>query len=395
MNVLHLIGSFEQGGSEAQALQLARLQREDGSNVHLACFHRRGPLLKVAEAITASDIPQFPIKGFYYPDTAIQLNRLARDLRRRRIDVIHTHDFYTNVFGLTAGALAGVRARVGSRRETFGFRSPSQKFVERLAYRLAHVVIANSKAVKEQLVREGVTEDKIAVVYNGLDLVRVTPAATLERSEVINRLGLQGAETRRLVTLVANMRHPVKDQPTFLRAAERVLQSVPDAGFVLAGEGELADQIRNLARTMGLEDSVYFPGRCESIADLLHISEVCVLSSQAEGFSNSILEYMAAGRPVVATDVGGAREAVSEGEDGYLVPAGDDDKMAQRITTLLQDSSKAHAMGARGRQVVLDRFSCETQLRACEAVYEKALAARLGSSTRVIKPEERRTDSSA
>ena len=130
--------------------------------------------------------------------------------------------------------------------------------------------------------------------------------------------------------------------------------------------------LRALAGELGIDDCTFFLGRCELLADLLSISDVCVLSSKAEGFSNSILEYMAAGRPVVATDVGGAREAVIEGRNGHLVPAGDELKMAERIIGLL-GSEDSSGMGAEGRKVVLEKFSPEAQLARTEELYDRLL----------------------
>ena len=112
-----------------------------------------------------------------------------------------------------------------------------------------------------------------------------------------------------------------------------------------------------------MERDVFFIGRCEKVAELLSVSDVCALSSTAEGFSNAILEYMAAARPVVVTDVGGAREAVIEGETGYIVPAGDDQQMAERMIELLRDPKRARAMGERGKSIVEEKFSCERHLR--------------------------------
>jgi len=174
--------------------------------------------------------------------------------------------------------------------------------------------------------------------------------------------------------VVANLRHDVKDLPTFLRAARRVHDAIPNAAFLLAGEGELMPSLVALARDLGLEDCTYFLGRRESVADLLSISDVCVLSSKAEGFSNSILEYMAAGRPVVATDVGGAREAIVEGGTGHIVPAGDDQTMAERITALLTRAGRS-SMGDEGRKIVQERFSLAAQLARTEELYDRLLAA--------------------
>jgi glycosyltransferase involved in cell wall biosynthesis len=183
-------------------------------------------------------------------------------------------------------------------------------------------------------------------------------------------------ESRRFVTIVANMRHEVKDYPMFLKSARRVMDVFPDCGFLLAGEGHLSQGLQSFAHELGIRDSVFFLGRCEKLAELLSVSDVCVLSSKAEGFSNSILEYMAAARPVVATEVGGAAEAIRDGETGYLVASGNDELMASRLLSLLRDPAKAEQMGQAGRRVVEQKFSCEAQLARTEDLYERLLAER-------------------
>ena len=159
----------------------------------------------------------------------------------------------------------------------------------------------------------------------------------------------------------------------FLRAAEQVRASVPEAAFVLAGEGELIPSLQALASELALADATFFIGRCDNIPALLSVSDICVLSSKAEGFSNSILEYMAAARPVVVTDVGGAREVVEEGASGYLVQSGDSETMAARIIHLLQNPREACAMGQRGRQIVEQKFSTTVQLERTQEMYDLTL----------------------
>ena len=158
-----------------------------------------------------------------------------------------------------------------------------------------------------------------------------------------------------------------------LRAAQRVKTEVPEARFVIAGEGRLRAETEQLANELGLSESCLFIGRCASVPDLLAASDICVLSSQAEGFSNSILEYMAAGRAVVATNVGGASEAIVEGETGYLVNAGDDRAMAERLIALLRDPERRVAMGMNGRRRVEQCFSTENRLKTTIALYRKFL----------------------
>ena len=372
--ILQFIDSFDQGGSERQALELTRLLRDSGKyEVFLASLKAAGVLREGVENLKLGEIPSYPLTSFYDRNAIIQLRRFVRHLRASRIDVLHTHDFYTNIFGMTAGLLAGVKVRIASRRETNGMRTRGQQRAQRLAYSLAHQIIANSEAVKHKLRDEGIKEERIAVVHNGLDLERVMPPVNVSREESLKSLGI--AEDRQhFVTIVANMGHEVKDYPMFLRMAQRVSRVVPDVGFLLAGEGELQQSLRRMATDFGIGRNTFFLGRCENIAQLLKVSNVCVLSSKAEGFSNSILEYMAAGRPVVATDVGGAREAIIEGETGYTVPSGDDRLMANIVVSLLRDSEKANLMGEQGRRVVEEKFSSQALLRNTEALYEKLLA---------------------
>ena len=373
--VLQLVDSFDQGGSERQALELTRLLHDSGKyEVLLASLKAEGVLRASIENLKLGDVPSYPLTSFYDVNAMKQLRRLVQHLRSSRIDVLHTHDFYTNIFGMTAGLLAGVKVRIASRRDTSGMRSRGQTRAARLAYSLAHQIVANSEAVKQKLIDEGIKAERITVVHNGLNLERIKPSANVSREEILSGLGVADT-SRQFVTIVANMRHAVKDYPMFLRAAQRMSKLMPDVGFLLAGEGELEGSLKQLAVELGIEGSTFFLGRAESVADPLSVSDVCVLSSRAEGFSNSILEYMAAGRAVVATDVGGAREAIVEGETGYIVPSGNDELMAERIMGLLRDPLKARSMGEQGRRVVEEKFSSQALLRNTEALYERLLTA--------------------
>jgi glycosyltransferase involved in cell wall biosynthesis len=375
-NVLLFIDSFAQGGTERQVVQLTRLLDESGRyRIHLACINREGVLRAEVERLGFRDIPQFPLASFYDRNMLVQLRRCAAYLRERSIDIIETHDFYTNVFGMFAAALARTSVRIASRRETEGIRGRAQLWVEHRAYNLAHAVIANAEAVRQELIREGVPGGKILTIYNGMDTTRVAPRDDLERAATLALLGLPVEGERRFVSVVANMRHAKKDQATFLRAARLVREAVPEAAFVLAGEGELKERLREQAASLGLAPHAFFTGRCAHVPELLSVSEVCVLSSSGtEGFSNSIIEYMAAARPVVATDIGGAREAIVEGETGYVVAPGDERAMAERIISLLRAPEEARRMGERGLQVVKDKFSCAAQVERVESLYEHLLA---------------------
>ena len=366
--VLHLVDSFRDAGSERQCLQLAQLLKHSSEyEVHLAALSNEGPLRPIAESDFPS-VPVYALTSFYDRNAASQMKRFAGLLREKNIDIVHSHCFYTNIFGMFGAALAGVQVRIASRRES-SKKPPAKRLIERFAYRRAHAVVANCEEVRRQLVREHVPEEKVITLYNGFDVERVS-ANNLTRADALSRLGLPDGP--RFITIVANLRE-VKDHATFIRAARLVQDQVPDASFLIAGEGPRLDVLKSLAASLQLQDHIYFLGRCERIAELLFISDVCVLSSRSEGFPNAVVEYMAAGRPVVATSVGGVPEAVANGETGFLVTPGNEAQMAQHIVTLLENPALAATMGKCGELRAREEFSAERRLLETDRLYQRLL----------------------
>lgn len=364
--ILQFIGSFHQGGTERQAVSLARSLANDGTfEIFAATLNRDGVLLDEIESIGLPEIPEFPLTSFYNANSIRQLRRCARFLKDNRIDLVHTHDLYTNIFGMVAATMAGIRVRIASRRETGGMRSPAQEFVERRAFGRAKAILVNSAAVREHLVGRSIPAEKIHVIHNGVDVSRFSENS--DGNACREQFGLP--RDARLITMVANLRHDVKNVPMFLRTAKRIAGTGVDAHFVIAGEGELEAELKSMAADMGVADRTHFIGRCTEVPGLLAASYACVLTSVAEGFSNSILEYMAAGRPVVATAVGGAAEAVVEGETGYLVASDDDAAMSERLIGLLGDQKNAATFGVAGRLIATERFSLESRLERTKALY--------------------------
>lgn len=370
--ILQFTGSFHQGGSERQATSLAVKLKEEGTfDVYLATLDGKGPLRSVAETAGFNEIAEFPLTSFYDANFVKQVRRCAGYLRENKIDLVHTHDFYTNVFGMAAATLARIPARVASKRETDGMRSRGQEFVESVAFGRAKAIVANSAAVKDHLVRRGIKQEKVRVIYNGVDAAQFELDA--EPSSVLDKYRITSSAASSIVTLVANLRHEVKNIPMLLRAAKRVLDQHPNTLFVVAGEGELEADLRALAGELRVAENIHFIGRCTDVPSLLAASDICVLTSKFEGFSNSILEYMAAGKPVVATNVGGAAEAIVEGETGYLVSSDDDEQLAARLSDLLKDPTLAAEFGKAGRRRVNEGFSSETQITRSIELYSSLL----------------------
>ena len=370
--VLQIGHGFIEGGSERQMMQMVKLLRDSGDyQVHVAALSTGGVLTPEIERLQVP-IVYFPLTSFHDATMVRQTRRFLSYLKKHQIKIVHSHDFYSNIFAMSGSTLARIRGRIASKRETTGTRTPAQTTIEGYAFRLAHAVVANAAAVKEQLITQGINGDKVEVIYNGIDLTRFRQNG--HAGEALQLLNLASVQGRPLVTMVANFEFRVKDHPMLLRAAQRVKAEVPEALFIMGGEGELREETEKLAEQLGLKETCLFIGRCASVPDLLAASDICVLSSQAEGFSNSILEYMAAGRAVVATDVGGASEAIVEGETGHLVKSGDDQAMAERIVSLLRDPDRRRTMGSNGRRLVEQRFSCESRLANTSVLYQRFLA---------------------
>jgi glycosyltransferase involved in cell wall biosynthesis len=355
--IVIMLTSFDVGGTEYQTVELARHLNPGRLAVHVACFHRRGPLVDRLPA----DIPieAFPVKGFRRAAAVTQWLGFARWCRRIGARLVHTCDLFANVFGLTAAAAAGVPARIGSRREVLtGDKTRLQMAGQRAAYRTAHLVVANSSSAATQLRIEGVPDRKIRVIPNGVDLMAFSP---VERRRPIRK-----------VVMVANLR-PEKGHDVLIDAARSVLSACPDVGFYLAGSGPLADSLAARARARGVSDRIWFLGRCDNVPGLLAESDLFVLPSRSEAMPNAVIEAMAAGLPIVATDVGGIPELVRPGISGVVVPPGNPDALAAAMIAVIDAPEFAARLGRAARERVERSFSISRMVEHVEHLYSIAL----------------------
>src|ERR1041385_5687184 len=204
-------------------IQMASLLHNSGEfTVHVASLSTGGVLRSEIERLQVPVI-DFPLTSFYDANMVQQTRRFVSYLKEHQIRIVHSHDFYSNIFGMSGAALAGVRGRIASKRETTGIRSMGQKRAEQVAFKLARAVVANAGAVKEHLIEHGVSEKKIVVIYNGIDLTRFD-----QNGDALQRLNLPALRDRPVITMVANFEHRIKDHPMLLRAAQRVKTEVPN-----------------------------------------------------------------------------------------------------------------------------------------------------------------------
>ena len=332
--------------------ELVRRLDRDRFDVRVACFHRDGAWLpRVAE--TAS-VTEFPIRGFARSATIRQAAAFARWCRRNGVQIVQSCDLYTNVFALPAAALAGVPVRIGSRRELNPDKTAAQIALQRLAYRCAHLVVANSSAARQQVEQEGVPSGRVRVIPNGITIAHFTPAS--------------GVRPVRTVLTVANLRRE-KAHDVLLKAAAQLAPAHPQLRFVVAGGGPREGELRALSSSLGLDGRVEFLGHVENVPALLARADAFVLPSLSEAFPNAAMEAMAAGLPVVASAVGGLLDLIEHGRNGLLVPAGDCDALAAAMASLVADPALAARLGGAARDDVAYRYSFERMVRSFEELY--------------------------
>ena len=378
MRVAFCIDNMNVGGTELNALRTARLLVREGVELRVFSLADRGPLL---EQYRELDVPvhPLPLSRLY----GLQALRRGRELmklaRQHRVQVVHAHDFYSNIF---AGpwARAGGAAFIASRRWWEGPERRSQRWANRAGYVLAHRVLANSPGVAELLVREErVRRKSIVVIPNFLDdaAFEEPPAGWVDAFAA--ELGLP--DERLVVGVVASLQ-PIKDHGTFLRAIALLAPEFPALYAVLVGPdlGEGAS-LAALARELGIAERVHFAGLRPQHPSPHHLFDVSCLTSVSEGLPNSLLEAMAAGRPVVATRVGAVADAVVEGVTGWLVEPRDPTAVAQHLRALLLDPGLRERTGSAARERARAGYSSTAAMDRLLVLYRELAGKSAGANT--------------
>lgn len=375
VKVLVFVTSFDIGGSERQAVELVKNLDRRTFAPSIACIRREGPLLEELKG-SVDDVPGFPLTAFYNASALRQSRRFYRFLRDGRPDVVQCFDYYANVFVVPAARLAGVPVVLTARRDEAVIKSRMQLAVEAWCHRRATGVVINADALKARLVsRHGIDPARVWSVHNGLDIERFDSQGSLHRTKY-SFLREGGPVT---VAVVANLRQE-KGHLAFLEAARLVSTRLPDVRFLIIGEGPMRPRIESRIKALRLEGAVRMTGAIAHIPSALKWIDIAVLPSVAnEGFPNAVMEAMASGLPVVATDTGGTRELIIDGHTGFLAPPGDPAALADRLGTLIDDPDLRKKMGERGRFRIVTDFTTEKMARRFERLYHTLLASSAGS----------------
>jgi glycosyltransferase involved in cell wall biosynthesis len=361
------------GGTENHFMTLSRSLDKARFDQHFACLRRWGPF--VTELVERRvPLTEYRVATFRSVNALLQQARLAQYVRRHAIDIVHTYSFYGNVFAVPPGRFAAPVV-IASIRDRGPYLTAMQRRVQRHVCRLADCVLVNAEAVKQWLVGDGYDPAHIVVIPNGVDLAPFSKSG--DPVELRRSLGLD--PHTRLVAVVSRLT-ALKGIEDFLDAAAIVAAQRDDVRFLIVGEPSpiknraYVDELEARAARLGISSRVIFTGLRSDIPALLSAVDVSVMPSLNEALSNVLLESMAAGAAVVATDVGGTAEALANGKNGLMIPPANPQAMAAAMLHLIDNAPLARELGNQAKRTISDRFSLDRMVSATESLYDSLLS---------------------
>ncbi len=360
--IAHLVFDLIRGGTEGQCARVAMGLALRGGTHRVAVFHRHGFFLEAVES-ACGPVREVAIRHVARPATVREVARLAAWLRQEQIELLHAWDADAAIFGQFAARWAGIPL-VTSRRD-LGQIYPRWKLaLMHRADRVAVRVAANAEAVRDHFIAQGLAAGKIVVLPNLLDLEELDRLAQRPFS-LADRL----PAGRRLV--VVNRLDPEKNTGLLIAALPLVRREIPDAVLIVAGDGREMPALRKQVSGLGLDACVCFLGETQAVPALLKNCEAgALVPMRNEGLSNTILEYMAAELPALASDCGGNRELVRNGTTGCLVgPQASAAEVARAWVSLLRDPVAAREMGRTARLFVEGKHARDAVLDAFADLY--------------------------
>jgi glycosyltransferase involved in cell wall biosynthesis len=362
--VLLLAQHLGQGGSERQLAEIAKALNPALFTVHVGCFRPDG--FRNAE-LSRQGIPilHLPVYSFRSIAAIGGAWQLSRYLRKHRIRLVHSFDTPMNCFAVPAARVFGTPVVLSSQRASRLLSSRWERSVLRVTDRLVDAVVVNCEAMRRHMiVDEGVQPEHLRLCYNGLDTGLFQPLPK-QRPPV-----LAGAS---LVIGVVCALRPEKGLPTLLEAFAKVAPQRSGLRLAIVGSGPMLETLQGMSNRFGLQDRCHFEPSTADVARWLRAIDIFVLPSLSEALSNSLMEAMACGCAVVASQVGGNPELVSDGTTGLVFEAGNASELADRLEHLIFDEDLRIRIGIAASAGVRERFSLEASVRRMEEIYEELL----------------------
>jgi len=348
LRIAYFIDRLIRGGTELQLVEQINQLAKVGIEQELFCLYKssehdqlridcKGNILEIKKLISIR--------------TLAKCIKLIRYIRQRKFTIIQTYFFDSTIVGIICGKIARTGALLSCRRDLGFWYSPLLLFCLKLVNKISDGFIVNCISVRENVVKkEGIDPRNIIIMPNGINSGRFKYSA-LEKERNRIEFGLEDKNV--CIGIIANMSRSVKRVDLFIKMAAYVLKRRTEIRFLILGDGELKDRLVEMTKRFGIAANVLFLGRDVSKHKVLSAMDVGVLTSDSEAFSNAIMEYMAAGLPTVATDVGGNGELLENSITGVLVPASDFKALGDKVLQLADNENQRHVMGLKARESVL------------------------------------------
>jgi len=367
IKVLRMISNLGVGGVQKRMVSLLPKLNKERYDI-IVCSFKPGELQHCLEQ---SGIPVKIIPRRFKFDP-VCIYRLCSIMKKENIDIVHTHCHKPNTTGRIAAKLAGVPVIIANEHNVDSWKSNWQLILDRWLAAYSDKIIAVSEAVKSFYVKNAnISTDKFEVIYNGVDLdfwQNNVPAKEIIFKKK-TELGL--LQDDKVIVAIGRL-HPQKGHEHLLRAAKKIIPKMQNLKFLIIGDGPMRLSLESLSERLGIKENIVFTGNREDIKDMLYLSDLSVISSIREGFSNVVLESMACGKPLVATDVGGNNEIIIDGENGFIVPSKDEDALADKMLILAGNEELTKKMGLTAKQTV-EKFSLMKMIHETENLYSRLI----------------------
>lgn len=370
VKIVFLIDGFGVGGTELNATRTLEAFARRGITVDVLHFHADGEL-RGRIAAAGHRLTHVPIVPLWSPRIVLRTGALASAIRRSGATVVHAQDVYSNILGVAATRIVVRPAMLTSRRWKDDVPRKVLTPLNAWAHRQSTLVLPNSPALVTTLAEEGVRADHIRVHENFVDDQALTMLGTADRAAWRQALGIRADAL--VVGCVARLGR-VKRHDVLLDAFALLRQRCPTAQLVLVGDGAERAALEQRARALGVSGDVIFTGTLPNFPLVQQLFDIAVLTSENEGFPNSLVEASACGAPMVATMVGGVPEVLREGVTGFGVAVGDVAATANAMARLLTDRAQRERFGSAARAEVLARFSESAAIDRLLEIYRRVSA---------------------